>query len=533
MIGPASPDRGACYNAIAVLMRLRVLPLLMLGAMGVASFPTLASQADGSELWRSLAPGIEYREFYQAEPNHLYVARMERGNPIVTLESSLALGSITGGLETVSQMAERYDQALNWWGEEKGGRNMVVVAINGSFFDPNTGVAWSGAVHSGWYAKRFAERENGSGFVWTLDRVPFIGGCIVHRPQKQLVTLVKAKKTIRFDGLNQPRGENDLIVYTPQFNVTTLTGDKGLEILVEMDQPLMILPEPSMVEGTVQAVLDGQGSTPIPFDHIVLSASGTARQQLLGKVKPGDRIGISQEIAHFEPDCILPSPYSWTKAYASVATSFVFLRQGVIQRFDDLGAVLRNPRTAIAYNDRYIFYIVVDGRDRYRSLGMSMAELGAFAKLSLNASWGVALDGGGSSTMVVEGRVKNHPNAELKDRPEQETGVPAPEPTQAEGVTERAVANGMLMVVMLPRELSTQFEPGDRVTTLATSEVNLRLGPGTNYAVLTSLLPGSTGIILPHTGKMNGVFAKDEYWWKVAFGELVGWVGQSLIQLIP
>jgi hypothetical protein len=43
-------------------------------------------------LWQPLAPGIEYREFHLPGPNHVYVARMQRLNPQVTLESSIGQG---------------------------------------------------------------------------------------------------------------------------------------------------------------------------------------------------------------------------------------------------------------------------------------------------------------------------------------------------------------------------------------------------------------------------------------------------------
>ena len=204
--------------------------------------------------------------------------------------------------------------------------------------------------------------------------------------------------------------------------------------------------------------------------------------------------------------------------------SYIFLSDGVISPLGDLGAVLRNPRTAIAVNEDYVFFIVVDGRDRLRSLGMSMAEMGVFAKTRLGATSGIALDGGGSSTMVVNGEVKNNPNAELDKgdqlaTPSPATAAPAP------AKIERVVANGMLMVVVQPKEQSDRFQPGQTVTIVDSGEVNLRLGPGTNYAPLGVVSPGQQGTVLEHS--LNGVLAKGYYWWKIDFGGLVGWVNQE------
>ncbi|MFC2053935.1 hypothetical protein ACFLV7_06500, partial [Chloroflexota bacterium] len=196
-------------------------------------FPKKYAQGSSPQ-WQSVAEGIEYREFYQLGLNHLFVARMDRNNANLTLETSIAQGRINGGLETVSGMAERYDQALNYWGGSWGARNQVVVAINGYFYDAETGVPWQGQIHSGWYLKRFDDLESGSGFAWKLDRSFFLGGCIVHRPAKQLITHVTTGETIPFDGVNVPREEDELIIYTPQYDASTRSEDTGIEILVEL-----------------------------------------------------------------------------------------------------------------------------------------------------------------------------------------------------------------------------------------------------------------------------------------------------------
>jgi hypothetical protein len=141
----------------------------------------------------------------------------------------------------------RYDQALNAWGGEWGPTNKVIVAINGSFFDPETGVPWSGQIQSGWYAKRFADRQNSSGFVWTEDRRAFVGACVLHRPGKQIITLQKTGEIFPFDGINVPHGNNDLILH-PAIRRCRPAMDKKvteIEILVELQQPLGFSPGPA------------------------------------------------------------------------------------------------------------------------------------------------------------------------------------------------------------------------------------------------------------------------------------------------
>jgi exopolysaccharide biosynthesis protein len=56
-----------------------------------------------------------------------------------------------------------------------------------------------------------------------------------------------------------------------------------------------------------------------------------------------------------------------------------------------------------------IWLVTVDGRNPAISLGMSFTELQHLAK-KLNLVNALNLDGGGSTTMVVKGRIVNHPS---------------------------------------------------------------------------------------------------------------------------
>lgn len=493
-------------------------------------FPTATSSAT-DQAWRALADGIAYREFFLDPPNRVYVARMERGNPNVYIESSIGLGTLSGGSETVRDQAARFDESIGFWRRDWGSRMQVVAAINGGFFNTETGVPWSGQVHSGWYSKRFEDRQESSGFAWTLDGQAFIGECVVSPPGKQIVHLPDGSE-VRIAEINTPRLESGLMIYTPQWDARTpglKEGERAVDVIVELSTPLTLTPVPAQVMGVVRAVYPDQGATPIAFDSIVLSATGKVYGDLK-KLKPGDRVGISQELRHLMSDCRTPNPESWTNTYAAVAGSYIFLRGGAIQPQVDLGAVLHNPRTAVALNSRYVYFIVVDGRNRMESRGMSMAELAVFARSRLGASDAIALDGGGSSTMVIHGEVRNFPNAEPAD-PAAGSTPQAPNQGGPGGKIERVVANGLLMVSALPRELSDRFTPGSRVVIQDQIDVNVRLGPGTNFGILTALPAGSGGNVVEHP--LNGVLAKGLNWWKIDFGGVSGWVNQESLVSVP
>lgn len=72
-------------------------------------------------------------------------------------------------------------------------------------------------------------------------------------------------------------------------------------------------------------------------------------------------------------------------------------------------AMTSNPRTAIGItSDNHYLFIVSDGRTD-ESEGLTLYELALFATTTLNAKLLYNLDGGGSSTMVFNGRVINKP----------------------------------------------------------------------------------------------------------------------------
>jgi len=457
---------------------------------------------DPAGAWEPVAPGIDYQSFVLPDPNQVYVARLDRDNTGVFIDSTIGQGTVSAGLETVSGMAARYDDTICYWGQVWGTRRDVKVAVNGDFFTLD-GISTSGQIISGWYAKRYGELTGGSGFAWQLDRDAYIGQCVQHVASKQKLTFVDTGQSMNIDGVNVPRSENDLIIYTPQYAATTPglpTTYVGVNLVVEMARPAMVLPTPTYASGIVREIRMNALNTPIPFDHVVIQAHGTAQTTLLANVGVGDEIGISQEIRHFEHDCATSLPLDWTKTYASVGGSFHFLMGGVVQSSSDPGATQRHPRTAIAYNADYIFFIVVDGRSA-ESVGMSMTELGNFCIAELAATEGINQDGGGSSAMWIDGQIVNVPS---------------------DG-TERAVANGWVMAVAQPRDQSTRFVAGEYCR--ATTGTHLRLGPGANYATTDLMLAGAPGVIQDHA--LSGVRATGTNWWKIVSGPRIGWMDDA------
>jgi hypothetical protein len=494
--------------------------------------------------WQAVAPGVDYQFFSLADPNRVYVARMDRSVADLMIESGIAAGQLVGGLETVRGMADRYDQALSYWGQAWGGRNQVIVAINGDFYDPETALPQRGIIHSGWYSYRFPDYENGSGFAWKLDRSAFIGECVFNDPSKQLLTFLDSGTSIKIHGVNVSRPNNQMVLYTPQFNERTPDHTDGVEVVLRMLRPSLVLPTPAMALGEVVAVRDFSGQTPIAFDHVVLSAEGIMRTKLLENIKIGDDVGISQSLVHYAAsDCSTPASQDWVKTYASVGGSYVFLKAGQVQSFSDDGATVRAPRTAVAFDDDYLYFIVVDGRSPGISAGMTIGELALFVQGALGAQWAIAQDGGGSSTLVINGEVMNTPSDTTEVPCENQVFLPiarlpgkgrgTADPVEPAGLptcqvnVERAVANSLMMVRIEPKVISTQYSEGQAIQTVVPAA--LRAGPGTNYGILKNVPAGSAGTILVHANHLNGVQATGSSWWWVQIDGEAGWISETAL----
>ena len=86
--------------------------------------------------------------------------------------------------------------------------------------------------------------------------------------------------------------------------------------------------------------------------------------------------------------------------------------EGTISR----NAEMRHPRTSVGFSrDSSTLYILtVDGRSQ-ASVGMTLVELASVMR-ELGAWQAMNFDGGGSTTMVVDGKVVNHPSDKEGER---------------------------------------------------------------------------------------------------------------------
>lgn len=307
---------------------------------------------------------------------------------LVTLRIAHAMDNAIG-LETVSSMATRYG---------------AIAAINAGFFS-TTGTYRGDNVSvlkiEGRLLSEPFHNRAAVGFFRQNNRIESIFGHL--KFDGQIETPIGSKHKI--DGINRLRAGKELIIFTPEFNRTTLTVPNGIEIVVR--------------RGRITQIKDKFGSTRIPEDGLVISASGEARIWALKNLRNGLHIKFKTDLISLEKD----SQGKWNQAESSISGTPQLIHNGHIEITNDLESnsakfvTDRHPRTAIAkLRDGRILLVVVDGRQPNYSTGMSLPTL-AELLLEFGAVEAINLDGGGSSAMVLEGKLVNKPSDAAGERP--------------------------------------------------------------------------------------------------------------------
>ena len=278
-----------------------------------------------------------------------------------------------GRLESVSSIAKR---------------NEAIVAVNGSFFKRKRPYLPVGllVINGNIITKSLLNRSA----VGIIDNRQIQFG--IPKFVGEIVNTETADK-ISIWGVNRPRKENEIIVYTPEYGYKTRTNDTGVELIIEDD----------IVFGI------SSGNSPIPRNGYVISFHGWTKDYS-NSLPPGAYVEAKYSLSQGweKTDHVITGGPRLIENGGNVALACI--------DSENCGSDLtgRNARTAIGLTrDNKLLLVVSEGnsarRRRIRRKGLTFSEL-ADAMIKLGVKDAIALDGGSSSTMFLNGVTVNIPS---------------------------------------------------------------------------------------------------------------------------
>ncbi len=322
---------------------------------------------------------VEYEHRVTDAPNSIHIAEFVPGQGRIVMVKAREYSL---GKETVSAISTREN---------------AVFGINASFFEMRGELAGIPVgmlkIRDDWYGiPRFPRAVLG----WTEDG----SECLIDQVQMLWKVRFENREEI-LSTINAARKADALLLFTPAFNTSTLTGAGGLEIIVE--------------DGRVTGS-HSNGNAAIPKNGFVLSYGEDAAK---GAVipEPGTPVEIHYVFQPRHPE--KAGDEDWKKMEHIVGGAGLLIWNGepvgdyLVEELDKQGNAFdttRHPRTAIGIDaqGKWIF-VVVDGRQPGKSVGMSLSEMTELMS-SLGCQYALNLDGGGSSTMYLNGKVVNSPS---------------------------------------------------------------------------------------------------------------------------
>ena len=297
--------------------------------------------------------------FYKNKPVRINIVELSLGvNQGLTVEPSIASEKLASK-NKISNIAQR---------------DNAIVAINGGYFKPQTGVPLgtlmiNKKVYTGPIYDRVAMGIFDNGF--DMARV-------------QLKAEIKTNKGgVKIDNVNQPRMLSvHTIIYTPDWGEYSPPSPKyGKQIVVSGGK----------------FVRASYGRNKIPEDGYVI----VGPKSKLDKIEGANKFKLDIKL---NPE--------WEEVNHIISGGPYLVKNGDIyvdmtaQKLASIGG--RNPRTAIGYTrDNHLIMLTADGREG-ASIGLTLIELANLMK-ELGCVNAMNLDGGGSTVMYINGKVVNKP----------------------------------------------------------------------------------------------------------------------------
>jgi hypothetical protein len=326
-----------------------------------------------------IPPGLDYiHSRLGTVPISMHVLKIDRTNPQFKFTTCLAHNTIFG-LQSLSQQVKAIS--------EPG--HVPVAAVNGDFFRIRSGPYQGDPLGLQILKGELISSPRTVCFWLDTKRQPRIA-----KVEADFQATWPDGTSITFD-INQELTEDHAVLYTPRMGPCTRT-ESGMELVLEAvpESPWL----PIMPGRTYQARILAKHQEPnsvIPQDKLILSLSRSVARTIK-TATPGTVVSLSMKT---HPDL--------TGVNTAIGGGPLLIANGTKQTFSPNPP--RHPRTAIGWNAMNLFLVVVDGRQKDLSVGMTLPEL-ADLMLDLGCTDAQNLDGGGSSTLWLGGTLMNSPS---------------------------------------------------------------------------------------------------------------------------
>ncbi len=360
--------------------------------------------------FKQLHPGVEYAQVEQklgTDPVKINLLRLDLKKVRLDVHHALDKAS---GLETTSSIANR-----------KG----AVAAINAGFFRLDKS-EWAGEAAGVLEidGQLISESTNNRIAIGIRNFPLETAVDLVHIDADAIARFGKDSK-FTFDGINRERKANEIVLFTPEMGQRTGTSLDGLEIVLTG-----CTGQNDVVTCKKAGLHKNSGNLAIPEDGLVISIGGQAIEKssnIANFVNEEDfglgSVETSVVVLRRRGDSIINFKLSGIKYWEDITNGVPqLIKNGKIditweqEKASKAFVETRHPRTAVAkLKDGKFLMMTVDGRQPGVSVGMSLQELAEYL-FSLGAVDAMNLDGGGSTTMFLDGKVVNTPSDKEGER---------------------------------------------------------------------------------------------------------------------
>jgi hypothetical protein len=332
---------------------------------------------------RKAGAGVSYfNDVVPDVPWSIQVVKVERSQTNLHLTPTLGRAA-RQGLSTLSQQLRALPPDLG----------TPVVAVNGDFYQTDGGTAAGDPRGLEIIGGELVSSPTGGASFW-MDAAnqPRLTNTI-----SRFKVTWSGDETFSF-GLNEARGASEAVLYTSRFGASTRARG-GREFVLENsgDGPSLPLQIGQSYTLRIREIRD-TGNTRLTSDVVVLSV-GPGLAERVPELELGELIKLSTATV---PDL--------RGATLALSGGPILVQGAKAQRVSSNKAGQRHPRTAFGWNEKYFFFVQVDGRQPDLSVGMTLRELAAYM-VGLGCQEAMNLDGGASSTLWLNGRVMNSPSS--------------------------------------------------------------------------------------------------------------------------